>query len=203
MNTKFKPAQAFSDKPYVHIPLVPVESNQVAGIGYDAARQTLAVHFNYGKGSVYHYPNVEQKTHADFMAAESKGGFFASNIKHLPFEKFGPHAVEVVATRETLLANVKAADDVLQAAKAALEEFDQAPEQHVFDSIEAAWVLEDTLRGRASEDCEGSYNCGDEFYEQEFIVDGVHHIARLDVEYNRHDKTYYYIDSSEFTTRLK
>ena len=44
--------------------------------------------FTRGNGAVYHYPNVEQKTHDDMMAAESKGTFFGQHIKALPFDKF-------------------------------------------------------------------------------------------------------------------
>ncbi|MET3514316.1 hypothetical protein ABIC63_002088 [Pseudacidovorax sp. 1753] len=77
-----------SDKPYVPIPATKVDSNQVASIGYDASTKTLALTFTRGPGHIYHYPNVEAKTHADFMAAESKGKFFGEHIKPLPFDKF-------------------------------------------------------------------------------------------------------------------
>lgn len=79
---------AFSLQPYVHIPLTAVESTQVAAVGYDEARKTLAVTFEHGIGSIYHYPNVEPTLHAEFMAAPSKGKFFGKRIKQLPFEKF-------------------------------------------------------------------------------------------------------------------
>jgi len=83
----FTPAP-FSDKPYRAIPLTPVESHQIAAIGYDAATKTLAVTFNRGSGTVYHYPNVEPALHADFMAAESKGRFFDAMVRPIAFEKF-------------------------------------------------------------------------------------------------------------------
>lgn len=88
MTKTFKPAQAMSDKPYVHIELQPVESNQVKAIGYDAETKTLAVTFTRGLPNVYHYPNVEPETHADFIGAESVGKYFGQFIKDLPFEKF-------------------------------------------------------------------------------------------------------------------
>lgn len=69
------------------IPMTQVKSNQVACIGYDTASKTLAVQFTRGTGAVYHYPNVEPKVHADFMAAESIGKFFGQHIKPLPFVK--------------------------------------------------------------------------------------------------------------------
>jgi hypothetical protein len=87
MKTYPTPA-AFTDKPYTAIPMTPVQSNQVGAVGYDAATKTLAVTFTRGPGHIYHYPGVEEKTHAEFMAAESKGVFFGQHIKSLPFEKF-------------------------------------------------------------------------------------------------------------------
>lgn len=80
--------QAYSEAEYVPIPMTPVESHQVAAVGYDAERRTLSVTFTRGAGAVYHYPNVEPAVHAAFMAAESKGKFFGAHIKALPFEKF-------------------------------------------------------------------------------------------------------------------
>lgn len=88
MNSKKTPAAAFTDKPYEHISLTAVESNQVAAIGYDAESSTMAVTFARGPGHLYHYPNVSAELHQQFMAAESKGKFFRVNIKNLPFEKF-------------------------------------------------------------------------------------------------------------------
>lgn len=70
------------------IPLTPVQSKQVAAIGYDATSKTLALTFTRGPGHLYQYPNVEAKTHSDFMAAESKGKFFDQHIKPLGFKKF-------------------------------------------------------------------------------------------------------------------
>ena len=87
MKTYPTPA-AFADKPFVAIPMTPVQSNQVGAIGYDAATKILAVTFTRGPGHIYHYPNVEEKTHAEFMSAESKGAFFGQHIKPLPFDKF-------------------------------------------------------------------------------------------------------------------
>lgn len=80
--------QAFSEAKYEPIPMAAVESNQVAAVGYDEATKTLAVTFTRGTGAIYHYPNVEPKLHADFMAAKSKGTFFGAHVKALPFQKF-------------------------------------------------------------------------------------------------------------------
>ncbi|MNW05544.1 hypothetical protein D3C71_2018060 [compost metagenome] len=66
----------------------PVKSQQVASIGYDASSKTLAVTFARGPGTVYQYPGVDAKVHADFLAAESIGTYFGKHIKPLPFKKF-------------------------------------------------------------------------------------------------------------------
>jgi hypothetical protein len=72
------------------IPLTPVESSQINAIGYDAATHTLAVRFNGGKGTVYHYQGVSAETHEAFLAADSVGRFFGAHIKALPFTKHDP-----------------------------------------------------------------------------------------------------------------
>jgi hypothetical protein len=79
--------QAYTDSEYVPIPMSPVESHQVAAVGYDAETKTLAVTFTRGAGAIYHYPEVEPEVHAAFMAAESKGKFFGEHVKQLPFVK--------------------------------------------------------------------------------------------------------------------
>ena len=88
MATKRTAPAAFSDKEYKAIPMTPVVSNQLGSVGYDAASKTLALTFSRGPGHIYHYGNVEQKTHDDMMAAESIGTFFGQHIKALSFDKF-------------------------------------------------------------------------------------------------------------------
>jgi hypothetical protein len=86
----------------------------------------------------------------------------------------------------------------------AIEAINTAPENNVFESMDKAQSeLEQRLRDQAFEDCEGAGNRGQDEYSQEFIVDGVHYIGTLAVEYNRHDKTYYFIDSSEWSVKPK
>jgi len=64
---------------------------------------------------------------------------------------------------------------------------------------EAENVIENRLENMARDDCEGAGNCGAAKYMQEFIVDGSHYMATLSVEYNRHDKTYYYVEEQQFS----
>lgn len=77
-----------ADEAMPDIPLTPVKSNQVAAVGYDPLTKTLAVTFTRGPGTIYQYPNVEPKVHAEFMAAESIGRYFGAHIKALPFKKY-------------------------------------------------------------------------------------------------------------------
>ena len=102
--------------------------------------------------------------------------------------------------REQLVEAIAAQQQVLDRLNEQLAEYDSAPERHVYSSLEEAeYEIEDFLREKAAEDCEGSYNCGSDYYEQEFIVDGLRYIGRIDVEYNRHDKTYYFIEESRYS----
>lgn len=107
-------------------------------------------------------------------------------------------------TKAELLLELSAARSRIDEITQAIEAIDAAPENNVFPDMETAeYAVEERLLGLARNDCEGSYNCGAEEYNQEFIVDGVHYIGTLKVEYNRHDKTYYYVDESDFSVKPK
>jgi len=107
-------------------------------------------------------------------------------------------------SKERLQGNIKAAKAMLTAAETELAAFIAAPENNVFDSVDmASAVLEDRLSDMAHADCEGAGNRGLDEYKQEFIVDGLHYIATYKPEYNRHDKTYYYVEDATFTVAQK
>lgn len=57
-----------------------VASSNIVSVGYDAASETLEIEFQ--NGGVYQYYNVGQSTFDEFMAASSKGKFFAYQIKN-------------------------------------------------------------------------------------------------------------------------
>jgi hypothetical protein len=102
-------------------------------------------------------------------------------------------------TKEELTAAVRCSKEAFEAATLALELFEREPKNNVFESVaKAEYELEDVLRDRAAADCEGSYNCGADEYRQGFFIDGVEHVAIASVEYNRHDKTYYYVEGFDF-----
>lgn len=60
-----------------YITRTPVESSNVASIGYDDKNQILEVEFYSDKGSnsVYHYFDVDQDIYESFRSAPSKGRF--------------------------------------------------------------------------------------------------------------------------------
>jgi hypothetical protein len=86
--------------------LQPVESSQIAAIGYHPETQTLAIQFKNWKGEaagLYHYQNVSQADFDAFAAAESKGRHFGQHIKPFrdkyPYDRIAvsePAAAEVV-----------------------------------------------------------------------------------------------------------
>lgn len=56
-----------------------VQSSSLKSVGYSARQQVLEVEFQ--AGSVYQYKDVPPEVHQALMAAESKGSYFAANIR--------------------------------------------------------------------------------------------------------------------------
>lgn len=63
-----------------------------------------------------------------------------------------------------------------------------------FDDLDFAlgWA-EDDMGEEASNDCEGSYNVGDDSYMRQFKVGDKYYQVEKQFSYDRHDKTYYYV----------
>lgn len=57
----------------------PVDSSNIASIGYDPGSLVLEVEFNNGK--VYQYFEVPQGAHDELMSSSSKGSYMNSVIK--------------------------------------------------------------------------------------------------------------------------
>lgn len=95
---------------------------------------------------------------------------------------------------------VKLAQKEFDKAVQAVEKFKSLPENNVYEVLDddLEYELEEALTDRASNDCEGAGNCGQRVYTQLFFVKDVLYKAILTVEYNRHDKTYYYVDETDF-----
>lgn len=57
-----------------------VDSSNLKSIGYDAARQVLAIEF-LSSGHVLHYDNVPPELFEELCRSESRGKFYAREIK--------------------------------------------------------------------------------------------------------------------------
>ena len=57
----------------------PVDSSNIAAIGYHEPDQTLAVAFK--SGAIFHYRNVDVGLYERFLEADSLGSFFYYHIK--------------------------------------------------------------------------------------------------------------------------
>lgn len=58
---------------------IPVESNNLASVGYDSVTSTLEIEFRSGR--IYQYFAVSQEIYDGLMNAASKGSYFDHNIK--------------------------------------------------------------------------------------------------------------------------
>jgi Tfp pilus assembly protein PilX len=105
-----------------------------------------------------------------------------------------------IVTKEELELVVENAKAALRRAEDALLEWSDRAENNVFATMEEAEAaIENELLVLARDDCEGAYNCGADSYSRAFMVDGKKYVGTLTCEYNRHDKTYYYVDGHDFT----
>ena len=67
----------------------PVISTSIASIGYDPQRRLLDVEFR--SGAIYRYLHVPREVGSRFLMAESKGRYFARNIRgKFPFHQLRP-----------------------------------------------------------------------------------------------------------------
>lgn len=103
-------------------------------------------------------------------------------------------------TREALVAQINEAEVILSRCRGQLEEFDSLAINNRFESLELAEnKLYGILEDKAHEDCEGAHNYGDDLYTRQFMVGEDVYEAQLKCEYDRHAKTYYYLDSAQFS----
>lgn len=74
-----------------------------------------------------------------------------------------------------------------------------------FETLQVAeWKIEDMHRKEASEACEGSHCMGCESYDAIVYIpsEAKYYKITTEVEYNRHDKQYYYVDESDTTSEV-
>lgn len=107
-------------------------------------------------------------------------------------------------TKDELQAAINCARTAMFAAEKELYEWESLAENNVYDDIELACSkIEQKLLDQAEKDCEGAHNCGANEYTQAFMVGGVTYVGTLSCEYNRHDKTYYYVSYHNFKCEVK
>jgi hypothetical protein len=103
--------------------------------------------------------------------------------------------------RAELVAKIAILNKEVQDLYKAIYEIDQKPENNSYDDWKTAVEsIEYKLYKEASADCQGSYNCGNPIYTKKFMFDEKVWIGQLAVEYNRYNKTYYHIESTNFET---
>lgn len=61
------------------IKMVPVESSNIAAVGYDPETQVLDIEFN--NGARYSYDDVPKRVYDELLNAPSIGRYFSSNVK--------------------------------------------------------------------------------------------------------------------------
>ena len=59
--------------------LQPVNSSNLAGVGYDAESQTLTIEFR--KSDTYEFYDVPESVYQELMSAGSLGEYFANSIR--------------------------------------------------------------------------------------------------------------------------
>lgn len=75
----------------------PVTSTAVDALGYDSECNVLGVLFK--NKTVYFYTGVPFSVYADFVTAESKGGFHAAAVRNR-YVFFKPENLEVIVSAE-------------------------------------------------------------------------------------------------------
>ena len=67
----------------------PVQSSNLASVGYDSDNMVLEIEFL--KGGIYQYSNVAEQIYNDLINASSKGKYFDQNIKKAgyPYTRVG------------------------------------------------------------------------------------------------------------------
>ena len=68
--------------------MIPVQSSDVAAVGYDQETHTLRIQFV--TGATYDYSGVPCEDYSDLLAASSKGKYLNARIKgHYPYARTG------------------------------------------------------------------------------------------------------------------
>ena len=104
--------------------------------------------------------------------------------------------------KEQIAAEIASHYKTIAVLEQSLIDFDSLIENNQYDSHGIAErFIEERFSGIASEQCEGSYNCGNDQFQQRYQLTNNPNVfeATVKFEYNRHDKTYYYIDGTNYS----
>lgn len=80
----------------MNLSITPVESSNIEGyaVVVNADSKDLTLYIKFKSGDLYLYRNVPESVLVSFVDAESKGKYFAKNIKgHFDFEKVSTPSV--------------------------------------------------------------------------------------------------------------
>ena len=105
-------------------------------------------------------------------------------------------------SKQQLQTEIKYHQDIISTLENEIEKFDSLLDNNQFyDHKEAEYAIRGRFSEIANEECEGSYNCGDDEYHQQYQIRGNDQIftATVTFDYNRHDKTYYYVDGTSYS----
>lgn len=67
------------ESPIVKVPIEPITSSNLAGIGYDRERQLLAIQFK--SGAIFYYADVDLDLATALYTAGSRGSYYSKHIK--------------------------------------------------------------------------------------------------------------------------
>lgn len=104
--------------------------------------------------------------------------------------------------REQIAAEIYAHQKSIEVLEQSLMDIDSSMENNQYtDQKNAEYSITKRFEGIAQKQCEGAYNCGDEQFQQRYQITGNPNVfeATVKFEYNRHDKTYDYIEGTTYS----
>lgn len=105
---------------------------------------------------------------------------------------------------DTLMQTQQMLAKSLEASKQQLNRFYAVPENNVFSTVEDAYQFFDVrMREQAKYDCRAIGGSIINEYSQEFFVDNVAYIARLEVQYDHYQNQFYFVEWARLTITPK
>ena len=104
--------------------------------------------------------------------------------------------------KEQIAEEIAAHHKAIAKLEQSLDDFDSLIENNQYtDQKDAEYSITNRFSCIAYEQCEGAGNCGLPMFKQRYQITGNPNTfeATVEFEYNRHDKTYYYIDGTRYS----